>query len=303
MNDYTVICLSEAMSPISHASGSVGNEQVIAKEAVVTPRGTRWVPMLSGNALRHKCVREPGVLYLIDQWGLRGKLTKLQLNFLLHGGNLTESTAGEDTSRLATLNQLFPLLKVCGGCLPNQIIKGSLQAWRGALVCEENRAYMRGVLPEHWLPAERLQSCERMIGNWQYTRGDGGKSDIAIPETEATSSSLMIFAGQAVNRGAMFVHGFQLSHVTELELGALLLSLELWQESGGTIGGQAARGHGRLKTAINLVGHDDAGAAVAAYERHVIDHREECVAWLNDVFAPPKETKPKKGKKTLLEGA
>lgn len=303
MRDFTVLCLSEAVSPISHASGSVGNEQVIAKEAVTTPRGTRWVPMLSGNALRHRCIREPGVLHMIDLWGLRGKLTKLQLNFLLHGGNLTESTAGEDTARLAEFNRLFPLLKLCGGCLPNQILKGSMHAWRGALICEENRAYMQAILPADWIPTARLQSCERMIGNWQYTRGDGGKEDIAIPGATDAESSLMIFAGQAVNRGSVFLHGFQLNHVTELELGALLLSIEMWQESGGTIGGQSARGHGRLKTSVNVdVEPDVMQFAVEAYERHLTENKDSCIAWLNTQFSPIKEPKPAKGKKakTLL---
>lgn len=301
MQDYTVHCLSEAMSPITHASGSVGNESVIAREPIVTPKGKRWLPFLSGNALRHRCVREPGVMWLIKEWELEGLLTKDQLNFLMHGGNLSESTANENTTRIAEFNRLMPLMKCVGGCLPNQILKGSMHAWRGMLVCEENRQSLRDLMPVEWpLPEGRLLSAEHMIGNWQYTRGDAKKSGLCPATEDESNSNLMIFAGQSVNRGSMFYHGFQLNHVTEKELGALLLSLRLWQSEGGTIGGQAARGHGQLATRITMLGdfiQDDLVADYVAYVRSV---KDDAVAWLHSVFpavSEAKAAKPKRGAK------
>lgn len=91
--DYRVICLSETLSPATHMARSTGNESLIAREPVVTSRGVAYVPCLSGNAIRHRCLRAPGVRWLIDEYGLRGTLTLQQLNFLLHGGNLTEGGA------------------------------------------------------------------------------------------------------------------------------------------------------------------------------------------------------------------
>lgn len=307
MRDYTIHCLSEAVSPISHASGSVGNESVIAREPVVSARGKRFLPFLSGNALRHRCVREPGVLWLINRWELVGKLSKDQLNFMLHGGNLTLSTAHENTARIAEYNRLFPLLKLVGGCLPDQILKGSIQVWRGVLVCEENRPVLSRTLPDSWrLPTERMQSAEDMTGNWQYTRGDAKKTGLCPPEeVNEDASNLMIFAGQAVSRGSFFHHGFQINHVTELEVGALLHAISMWQESGGTIGGMAARGHGRLKTSIHFDG--DQKSLVAGYVKHVDAVREDGIAWLNNVFAAAmikRETaaaKKKNGKKKAAD--
>lgn len=286
LKTYEIRCLSEAMSPITHMSGTAGNEAIVAREPVVTPNGVRYIPFLSGNALRHRCLREPGMLWLIEEYGLRGVLTLPQLNFLLHGGNLTESNAHENTARIAEMKRTWPLLRLLGGSLPNQILAGSCDSLRGTLVCEETRRYVDADL----LPTERLLPAERFIGGYQYTRGDGGKEGIAI-ESEDAVSSLMIFSGQMVIAGSMFAHGFVLKHVSEVELGAALLSLSLWQSHGGSIGGQAARGHGRLKTAVAV--DADAAVAIGAYVEYVNSVAVDAVKWLQDVFAA-KAVKPKR---------
>lgn len=281
MQTYTLTCVSEALSPISHMSGSVGNEAIVSREPVATPRGLRWLPVLSGNALRHRAIREPGMLWLVEQYGLRGALNLNQLNFLLHGGNLTESTAMENTRRIAEMQRLWPLLRLLGGSLPNQILSGSLDVWRGVLACEENRTALAG-----YAPAERLYSAEQFTAAYQYTRGDAKKLGLASDGETALEapSNLMIFAGQCVQRGAVFVHGFVAKHVSEIELGALLWSLRLWQAAGGTIGGQAARGHGRLKT--ELVDFDgDQEALCRNYRDYALSVKDEAVAWLRECFS------------------
>ncbi len=296
LQNYKLFALSEAMSIITHMSGTAGNEAIVAREPIVTPTGKRWVPFLSGNALRHKCIREPGALWLIGEYGLSGSLTKEQLNFLLHGGNLTQSTAHENTQRIADMNRLWPLLSLLGGCLPGQILRGSMNCWRGLLVCEENRQSLSRILPGSLpLPTGRFLSCEQMSDNYQYTRGDAAKSGLCPPTDEFTDdSSLMIYSGQGVARGSLFVHGFSLIHVTEREVGALLHALRLWQQMGGTIGGQASKGHGRLATLIQC---DDQDRIVAEYIDYALSVRDEAVAWLHQVFPPVKERPTKTAKK------
>jgi hypothetical protein len=301
---YCIHLYSEAISPITHMKGVEGNEALIAREPVDTPSGIRSVPFLSANAIRHKFVREPGGLYLIHALGLNGKLSLKQLNFLLHGGNLTDSTGRENTARIAEMQELFPLLRLLGGALPDQILKGSLLAWRGMLVCEENRRHMS--LPEGYsLPAESLKPSEHYVSGYQYTRGDAAKSpelyDPAKHDPEA-KSNLMIFSGGTVIRGAAFLHGFDIPHGSELEYGCLLHALECWQEdAGGTIGGMASKGHGRLKTSI-LAERDDSEEMIAKYISHVEKHAEPCRAWLEKVFKAKEEKTPaepkKKGKKS-----
>lgn len=287
--DYRVVCLSETISPLTHMSGSRGNVSVVARELVATDRGVAAVPALSGNAIRHRLVRQPGFRWLIDEYALPGRLTLPQLNFLFHGGSLTEGGGRENMRRIAEFHRLFPLGRILGGCLPNQVLAGSLQVHRGTLVCEEQRARLTHVLGET-LPPVRFRAAESFLSQYQYTRGDAVKTAgrllapaAAVGQSTVDESNLMIFSGQSVIAGAVFVHGFALPHASEVELGALLWSLRLWQAAGGTIGGQSARGHGRLRLSI-LAAEWDGDAAVAAYQDHAMSVRDEAVAWLDEVF-------------------
>lgn len=294
MKSYTLNCISEAVSPITHMSGTAGNEGIVAREPVHTPKGIMYVPFLSGNALRHRCVREPMAKWLISRYELAGKLSLLQLNFLLHGGNLTMSNAHENTRRIAELKEFWPMLRLCGGSLPDQILSGSLDVWRGTLICEENRDSLSKVLET--FPAKRLLSSERFLSGYQYTRGDAKKTGLAKERDDLPDeTNLMIYSGQAVTRGAFFHHGFVVKHATDLELGCLLLALRLWQADGGTIGGNARLGHGRLK--LYLQGCEDTDALINAYVDHVDQVQSRAVAWLDDCFAKAAMAKEKKASK------
>lgn len=299
---YHVTCLSVTASPMTHMSGSSGNESIISREPIVSPRGVAMVPMLSGNAIRHRAVRAPGARWLVDTYDLVGKLTLVQLNWLFHGGNLTEGGGREDTRRIADMQRLWPLYRLLGGCLPDQVLAGSMDVGRGTLVCEENRATLGAILGTDGasvLPSA-LRPAEAFVSGYQYVRMAAERSAIAPlakPRPEgveaAAKSGMMPFSGQAVTRGAAFIHDFILKDVAEVELGALLWSLRLWQAQGGTVGGQAARGHGRLDA--SLVGADfDQDGAVGAYLDHARSVRDDAVAWLDAAFAKQVERAERK---------
>lgn len=292
MKTYQIHCISEAVSPITHMSGTAGNEGILAREPVHTDRGVMYVPFLSGNALRHRCVREPMALFLIDLYGLKGQLSLPQVNFLLHGGNLTQSNAHENTRRIAEMNECWPMLRICGGSLPDQILSGSMDVWRGTLVCEENRRSLELIIGD-CMPADRLHSYQRFCSGYQYTRGDAKKTGLARERDDLPEeTNLMIYSGQAVSRGAVFHHGFVLKHVSEIELGCLLLALRLWQSAGGTIGGNARLGHGRLN--LSLFGVSDDQRCVDAYIDYAASMRERAIEWLNDAFTAKAELREKK---------
>jgi hypothetical protein len=295
MSAINIYCLSEAVSPITHMSRSEGNESLIAQEPIRTNDGIRWVPVLSGNSIRHRCIRAPGARHIVERLGLKGTLSLEQLNFLFHGGNLTESTGRENTKRIAEMYRLFPLLRLLGGCLPDQVLSGSLHVWRGMLLCAENEEHIKLTLPEGWgIDGVRFYPSHRYVSGYQYTRSDAEKTvgDL-LPEDlkDDSESNLMIFSGQAVMRGAMFLHGFTLLHPSVLELGGLLHSLLLWAQH-GTVGGQSARGHGRLKTV--LLGDDPTRTdAVLQYIQHVEDTKAEAAEWLQDAFTRKQKKQPK----------
>lgn len=295
---YKILALSEVLSPLTHAKGVEGNESLIAREPVVTPAGVRFIPHLSGNALRHRLVRDPGAWFLIDQWELSGKLAMSQLNFFFHGGNLTQGGNRQNTARITDMERLFPLIRLLGGSLPDQILSGSLLSWRGTMVCEENRERIARLTPHGWeFGDEKLRPAESFVGDYQYTRGQAATSAPSLlPKTSdpEEASNLMIFSGQCVLAGAAFVHGFVLQHVSDLELGALLLSLRLWQNAGGTIGGQAARGHGRLSTSLHVDPIADEDSVIGAYVDHVRTVKDEALKFLDAVYGAARADKAEK---------
>lgn len=288
---FKVLCLSEAQSPITHMMGSSGNESVLNREPIVVDSTIIYVPVLSGNALRHKALRETGAKYLIDVCDLKGKLSIEQVNFLLHGGNLTQGSQTDDWPGISAMHALSPWLKLLGGSWNNAILPGSVICLRGLLVCDENRQAINNLVPEEYRINEPLLSAEAFVAKYQYTRADEQTAD----EEDLTR---MIYAGQSVIRGSMWLHGFVCHDDDLLSIGCLLHCLQLWQEHGGIIGGMSGRGHGRLKTQMIGLEGTDINAAVGAYTQHVHEYREAFSSWLHQVFTPKQ---PKKRSRAVEE--
>jgi hypothetical protein len=297
--------------------GVSGNESLLNREPVLYNRAIRYVPVLSGNAIRHKMVRHPGAYHLIKTCGLIGKLTLDQANYLFNGGSLTESSTTDNLAKIAEMQELLPLIRLLGGSLRNQVVGGSLIVKRGMLVCEENRALIERELPEELLrelPEQRLRSCEDFISRFQYTRMDALKLGVIDPseEDEREKSNQMIYAGQKIIAGAVFYHGFILQNVSRLEVGAILNALYEWNKHDSTIGGMSRVGHGILETSLTMekgedfFGHElNLAGLIIEYQKHCEENRDKIVEWLNNAF-PRKEKviKEKKGakpKKTPVE--
>lgn len=292
----TILC--EAVSPITHSKGSEGNESLLNRELITTERGLMAIPILSGNAIRHRAIRKPGARLLIDAMKLDGKLSLPILNFLFHGGNLTDGGGFEDTKAIAECRRLSPFLSLLGGCLPSQILSGTLDCGRGVMVCHETRRMLPECVQE--IVPSKLRPAETFVDRYQYTRSDAVKSvpDLVSPDEEIKHSNLMIFAGRSVLPGAWFAIEFVVKQGYEdLHIGALLASLEGWAADGSTIGGMASRGHGRLTPYI-VDGPSDTEAAelIAAYRKHLNDNADELRQWLLGQFdnRPTKPEKPAK---------
>ncbi len=318
VRSYLLHLLSEALSILSHSSGVQGNESIVARESVLYGDRVVKVPFLSGNAIRHRCIREPGAHWLVEQIGLYGKLTIDQANYLFNGGSLTESSVSDNLGTIAKMQSLFPLMRLLGGSLRNQVIGGSLFVGRGLLVCQENKGRIAKHLPPEFLAGVGdLRSAETFLTGYQYTRADPrGEADagtmiangtiegdmFSVPKEEP-STTRMIYAGQGIVPGAVFYHQLVCENVSLVELGALYWSLEQWAKKGGTIGGMARVGHGKLKTAVLLEDAEsffgdkfEPADLVALYLQHVDAHKDECRDWLNSTFTErePKEKKAKK---------
>lgn len=291
--------LSEALSPITHMMGVSGNESVINREKVFYENAVREIPVLSGNALRHKMIREPGAMYLVDTIGLRGKLSIDQANYMFTGGSLTESSTNDNIPLIADMQKISPLFRMLGGSLRNQVIGGSLYVSRGLLCCAENQEIIQKLAGDYGLPEERLLPAQNFVSKHQYTRGDAGKNkhsaEVLIESTEKKDSNLMIYSGENVIQGSLFYHNVTLYNVSPLEVGCALHCISLWQNTGGLIGGSARIGHGKLKSSLWFEGLEDwfgqekePQQLVSEYIQHVQDNADRFKDWLLKAF-PTKE--------------
>jgi len=277
-----ITCLSTSVSPVTQALGAVGNESIVNTEDVRTPLGNRKVPVLSGNAIRHRMLRAPGAEHLEEVLDLSGELTRDQLNLLYHGGLKREKAKRPSLARIADMQRLFPLLRLLGVCLPEAIVSGEIKSHRAILVCRENQSRIETMVPGGWrrnIP--RLAPAQSFVDRWQYVRGKLGhsKSVNTNDESDEDDSKMLPFSGTCVVANSCWLHGFWWpdydSEVQSLLLGCVLSCIRKWDRDGASIGGQSSRGHGVLSVALHVdsdLGHDE---AVESYERHVIENREE----------------------------
>lgn len=310
-----VHCISKTLSPLTHMMETAGNESIINREKILHKGIVKSIPVISGNAIRHKMVREPGSMFLVNALDLKGRLTIDQANYMFYGGALTESTVSENMKTLAELKELFPLYRLLGGSLRNQIIAGSIIVQRGILICEENREILSVSLPDDYtLPNEQLKSSEEFIKEYKYTRSDIQKSKEGteiLCEEEQTGdgkTNLMIYNGQCIIPGTLFYHGFILNNISRLEVGAFFHALQYWKDAGGIIGGYSRIGHGRLDVSFiienseNFITSDDIENCITEYKEHVYTKKEKCVQWLQDNFPDKKKSKRETKEENKIDG-
>jgi hypothetical protein len=270
--------------------GVNGNEALINREAIIYDGKISHVPAISGNALRHRLIRENGAYYIIGVCNLAGKMNIDQLNYLFNGGSLVESSVSTNIKRIAEMQEVLPLYRLLGGCLKNQIVAGSLHMGRGMLVCRENVDRINKLIPEEFGIDKNIFPAERYVDQYQYTRGDAEKmKDIdffaAVDELntgeEKGKSNLMIFNGQTIVTGAMFYCEIVLQNVSDLELGAALHCLNRWN---GFIGGQGSRGHGKCKGYLLGINPVESLNLIGEYVAHVQANKTKIIEWLFESF-------------------
>ncbi len=283
-----ITCLSRSESPITHQLGVIGNESVVNVEDVRTELGVVKVPVLSGNAIRHRMIRAPAAEYLIESLDLSGHLSRDTLNLLFHGGLKRQKAKRPSLARIATMHRLLPVFRLLGCCLPEAIVSGELIAYRAMLVCRENANRIESFMPFGWCEgSDFLAPATSFVERWQYVRGKltHAMAESATDETDEDDSKMMPFAGSCVIPGSMWVHGFYLRKSRLVDVGCLLHSLLLWDASCASIGGQSSRGHGVLSMAMHIDDDINQDEAVAAYEKHVLDNANECREFLLECYA------------------
>lgn len=329
---FTIYCLSQAMSPITHQQGVEGNESVTMRIEVMHRGRVVNVPALTGNMLRSVMLRQHGMTWLIKTLGLEKRLTRPEVYFLLAGGAEYSGGGRESTQLIASLAESCPLAGVLGGCAPSQIFAGSVNVSIGWLVCREAEDVINTYLPPGITLDKdyRFRPAAEFIGRFQYYRHDpadrvAGLYDEATDAVERNAAYesvdakkraptpaeqpldgekadrdggrkllAMPYGGECIIPGSIYAHTIQVKHPTRLEAGAVLHSIGQWVDSGSRVGGMSGRDHGRLRT--QLIYDPEYIGADQEYAEYVAGKADQITDWLMAMFRAKKEAKPKKGK-------
>jgi hypothetical protein len=136
--------LVEAVTPIAHASESLGNHSIVMRRKTRLPGGG-WanVPIITGDTMRHG-LREAAAYAFLDAAGMLDKadLSEAALRLLFTGGMVTGrgDAANIKMDDYRDMVDLVPPLALLGGCASNRVVPGRLVSEDAVLVCEEAKA-------------------------------------------------------------------------------------------------------------------------------------------------------------------
>lgn len=229
---------------------------------------TLQLPQYSANALRHELVREPLMWHLYQALGIPfdGPLaSRTALHY--NGGDLKRSgSAGVFWARKA-IRETYPHLALLSGSTDTFMLGESNLRVHVWLVCRENR---RALAP---LGIEADVSAFDLLDRVTLTRH---ASRLGGHESVQTA---MPFTFEALVPGAEIVARLGLTpYAQDLEEGALATAVETFRRLDGTLGGQAARGYGRVE--IGWLG--DAPGHGEAYQAYAVEHAEVLKAGIED---------------------
>jgi hypothetical protein len=241
-------------------------------EAIVMP-----VPSISGNALRHCIIREPGANRLIAELGLQPYTDKLVdehlsigvTRFLYGGGQLQAKAKAPSKYDLleAELRQKYPLVDAVGGSTDAWLMSESACKVAGWIVCEENNRATQAIAG-----IESKVSIFDYLSEEAKTRtGIGGKDK---------ESGQMIFSYETLAAGLPVLVEVGFNPFSQpLTIGAVWQSVHDWAIDGGIVGGRSQIGHSRFAMEV-LSG--DYGLQGKAYLDYLAESRDELRAGLMD---------------------
>lgn len=240
------VLLLKTLSPLTHGAETAGNESIIRREAVSTPVGVRHVPVLTGNSLRHRLLREP-IANAICSGGWR--CSKEQVRWLFNGGALSGKHPNVDVRRIVRCMELMPHIEALGCSMPDQIVSGKLEMGLGWLACAETMPILNAIVPQGWIGKESLLPSHEFLGRNQYYRHDvsasRGGQFVAGDEADGEFKG-MPHGGEHVVPGAAFVCAIHADGLSQMACSAVKYALEEWAAAGATVGGQSSRGHGAV---------------------------------------------------------
>ena len=198
------------------------------------------VPHHSGNDIRHD-IRETASQFLLATLGFDAATDTLPNGvkaLLSNGGNIAKGkTAGNRAYALTQeIRAAYPMLGLLGGCtegflLGDSNLTGVTAIW-GAREFNRSLSHLFDVTVSHSI----MDALDTWTLHRHVTRHEG---------------SPMPFSFEVVQAGLSLYVMFQFSpYTTELEFGAFWTALQTWEATDATIGGNGAKGFGKVTVEI-----------------------------------------------------
>jgi hypothetical protein len=280
-----------AAEPILHGAGNSGNTQLLRTQDVLLPDGRRTaVPFVSGNSLRHT-LRDALAWHLVRLLDVPGgSLPKAVTDLLWSGGSLSSTGSTVDLGMMRRVHALLPGLGLLGYSARSDITAGTLWADNVHIVCAENQFRLPARLASHphaSHPAGASRSEE--FGTRHDVAGTSVDRYIALLDgTEPAKTTQMIYDAQVIKAGSVLFSGLHLLAPTAGHRAALAAAIDVAAPLRGgrrhlALGGKRSAGFGDCTLSpdgLEELGIEDQRAA---YEEHLLAHRDEALALLREV--------------------
>lgn len=272
-----------ATDPIHHGAGTDGNRQILRKQKLIHPNtGAHCrVPFISGNSIKHK-IRANAARFALHAMGVEpGSMTKGQIHLLFSGGALSGGGATIKLAKVRELQELFPVLSLCGYSASNNMTASRVSVDNLHLVCAENDWRLPESLREH--PNAKLRVGEQIDDAFgtrhEPTRadhtarrllstGDAAKDLEALEEAaakaskgemsaRASDSAQMIYTFEVIKPGSVWWGGLYFDELTTHELAALKSGLAYSTRGRDAddglvlhLGAKSSVGYGRMSASL-----------------------------------------------------
>lgn len=296
-HSYRLDGLFALRSPLSHIGEAISTTTYLVQEPVLQPDGSlEEVFVYAGNAWRGQ-LRDLSAEYMLDRIG-NPKLGLDSFHLLFSGGRIggAQST---DLAQARRLRSLMPHLALFGGGVGNQILGGKLRVGGAYPVCREALP----VLPEDLAEAAEQTPYSGLTFEKSFSRRDdsavealahhlpppdpvllahgAGKAGKGAGKTAKTASDKtasepvpqqMRMTSELLAAGTRLYSWIDVLDASEVELGCLVAALHRFARS-PHIGGQSARGHGRVALTYRLADLDSSSDEVLEAEFVQVDER------------------------------
>lgn len=153
------------VSAMHHGQGVDGNVSLFRTGRFIVHGEVVDLPYLSGNALKHTLIREPGVRHMLRVLEVPdGSLGKPAIHLLFSGGALSTKGSSVSLAQYRDLCELVPILALVGGAVGNYMLESAISVGDARPVCDEHgcRIPVKDLLDAGLIEPEEV---ERPVGH------------------------------------------------------------------------------------------------------------------------------------------